>query len=262
MVYLMFENGENGKKWVQLIFARKVTRRTPGSFRTRVLTEGVVPSLHVHYKHSKIKQYHKEGRALRTETTINDTYDFGIGRRLCNLPALREIGFSANRRLLDVQALSHDCSIGAERFAALIRPLAQDGQRASALPFGQARVMALMHALCLFALLPSGFRNADLRASMAQLLGESPAHYCPGKMTYDLRRLRLHGLIDRAARSHRYTVTPEGLRTALFFTRAHARFFRLTFALPGPIGPARATRAFLQASSALDRLIEEVKLAA
>jgi hypothetical protein len=50
---------------------------TPGRFRTRVITQGVVPSLHVDYKNSKIKQYHKEGRALRTETTINDTRDFG-----------------------------------------------------------------------------------------------------------------------------------------------------------------------------------------
>ena len=73
---------------------------TPGRFRTRVITEGVTPSLHVDYKHTTIKQYHKEGRALRTETTINDTRDFGIGKRLTNLPALREIGFSANRRLL------------------------------------------------------------------------------------------------------------------------------------------------------------------
>ena len=81
---------------VQLIFNRRVTKRTPGSFRTRILTEGVVPSLHAQYKHTKIKQYHKEGRALRTETTINNTYDFAIGRKLCNLPALREIGFSAN----------------------------------------------------------------------------------------------------------------------------------------------------------------------
>ena len=65
---------------VQLIFDRRVTKRTPGRFRTRVLTEGVTPSLHVDYKHSKIKQYHKEGRALRTETTINDARDFGIGK--------------------------------------------------------------------------------------------------------------------------------------------------------------------------------------
>jgi hypothetical protein len=46
---------------VQLIFERRVTRRTPGRFRRRVLTRGVGPSLHVQYKHSKIKQYHKEG---------------------------------------------------------------------------------------------------------------------------------------------------------------------------------------------------------
>ena len=61
---------------VQLIFNRRVGKRTPGRFRTRVLTDGVTPSLHVDYKHSRIKQYHKEGQALRTETTINDTYDF------------------------------------------------------------------------------------------------------------------------------------------------------------------------------------------
>ena len=100
---------------MQLIFDRRVSRRTPGRFRTRVLTEGVVPSLHVEYKKSKVKQYHKEGQALRTETTINDTYDFDIGRALRNLPALREIGFAANRRLLHVESLSHDCLIGEDR---------------------------------------------------------------------------------------------------------------------------------------------------
>ncbi len=63
---------------VQLIFDRRITKRTPGRFRTRVLTEGVTPSLHIDYKHSRIKQYHKEGLALRTETTINDARDFGI----------------------------------------------------------------------------------------------------------------------------------------------------------------------------------------
>src|SRR5262249_45721338 len=87
---------------VQLIFQRRISKRTPGRFRTRVLTEGVTHSLHIDYKHSRVKQYHKEGRALRTETTINDTRDFGISKRLSNLPALRRIGFQANRRLLDV----------------------------------------------------------------------------------------------------------------------------------------------------------------
>ena len=56
----------------------------------------------------KVKQYHKEGQALRTETTINDTYDFEIGRALRNLPALREIGFAVNRRLLCVESRARD----------------------------------------------------------------------------------------------------------------------------------------------------------
>ena len=43
---------------VQLIFDRRVTKRTPGRFRTRVLTQGVTPSLHIDYKHSRIKQSH------------------------------------------------------------------------------------------------------------------------------------------------------------------------------------------------------------
>ena len=56
---------------VQIVFGRKITRRTPGRFRTRVINDGVEPQLQAHYKHSKVKQYLKEGRALRTETTIN-----------------------------------------------------------------------------------------------------------------------------------------------------------------------------------------------
>jgi hypothetical protein len=68
---------------VGLVFHRRLMskgpRTTPGRFRTRVITEGVTPSLHVDYKHTTIKQYHKENRALRTETTINDTRDVEIG---------------------------------------------------------------------------------------------------------------------------------------------------------------------------------------
>ena len=87
---------------VSLIFDWRITTRTPGRFSTRVVTRGVTPSLHVSYKHSGIKQYFKLERALRTETTINNTRDFGIGRMLGNLPRLREIGFAANRRLLEM----------------------------------------------------------------------------------------------------------------------------------------------------------------
>jgi hypothetical protein len=45
-------------------------------------------------------------------------------------------------------------------------------------------------------------------------------------MTYDLRRLRLHGMIERVPKTHRYQVTDFGFRVALFFTRTHARLVR------------------------------------
>ena len=211
---------------VQLLFARRVTKRTPGKFRTRVLTEGVVPSLHVDYKHSRIKQYFKEGRALRTETTINNPYDFAVGKRLENLPALREIGFAANRRLLNVQKISQDCAIGEAVFAEVTRPCQVGMQRASALSYGQPLVLALFQVLLLMRLLPWGFRSRELREHIAPLLGEDPQSWTQGRLTYQLRRLRLHGIIERTPGSHRYQVTARGLRIALFFNRSYARLLR------------------------------------
>src|SRR6202044_132373 len=175
---------------VQLVFGRRVTKQTPGRFRTRVLTEGVTPSLHIDYKHSRIKQYHKEGRALRTETTINNTRDFNIGKRLPNLPALREIGFQANRRLLHVETISHDCAIGEDAFRQVNEPVVVNGQRASALRFADVTVQALLSALLVFRLLPRGFSNRELRDHWAPLLGKKAQTITPGQMTYHLRRLR------------------------------------------------------------------------
>jgi hypothetical protein len=152
---------------VQLIFHRRVTKRTPGRFRTRVLTQGVTPSLHVDYKHSKIKQYHKEGRALRTETTINDPRDFGIGKRLHNLSALRKVGFEANRRLLNVQKISHDPILGEAEFQRLNSSVEASGQRAGPLRFGDPKVQTLLSVLLLFRLLVRGFSNRDLREHWA-----------------------------------------------------------------------------------------------
>ena len=197
---------------LQLIFNRRISKRTPGRFRTRVITEGVTPSLHVDYKRSRIKQYHKEGRALRTETTINDPRDFGIGKRLSNLPALRRIGFQANRRLVDVQRISQDCAIGEDAFKQVNGPVEVDGQRASGLRFADVAVQALLSSLLVFRLLPRGFSNRDLRDHWAPLPGQSPDDMTPGQMTYHLRRLRLHGLINRITGTHRYQVTIQGWR--------------------------------------------------
>jgi hypothetical protein len=242
---------------VQLIFDRRVSRRTPGRFRTRILTEGVVPTLHVDYKTSRIKQYYKEGRALRTETTINNTYDFQIGRLLKNLPALRKVGFAANRRLLGVQRVSHDSSLGEEAFQKIHQPITVDGQRAPALRFGEPRILMLLSALVLFRLLPKGFSNGDLREHVAQLLGLAPGQITQGRMTYDLRRLRLHGLVERITGSHRYRVTDFGFRAALFLTRSYNRLLRPGLSVLGE-SPPPAPSALRQVVDRLDSAIDQL----
>ncbi len=252
---------------VSVVFDRKVLRRgprpTPGRFRTRVFTDGVVPSLHVEYKHTRVKQYHKEGVALRTETTINDTRDFGIGKRLQNLPALREVGFRANRRLLDVERISHDPSIGEAAFNHIAQPTIVDGQRAPALRFADPRVQALLSAIVVFRLLPDGFANRHLRAHLAPLLGVPAESLTAGRMTYDLRRLRLHGLIERIPGTHRYRVTDLGLRSAVFFTRAYNRLVRTGLAeVNDPDAPTPLRRAFVKLETEMDHLAQRSHLAA
>ena len=213
-----------------------------------------------------MKQYHKLGRALRTETTINDTRDFGIGKRLENLPALRDIGFRANRRLLDVQRTSHDCHIGEDGFNQLCAPVVVGTQRGPALRFGDPRVQALLSVLVVFRLLPVGFSNRDLRQHLAPLLGPA-ASMTAGRMTYDLRRFRLHGLIERIPHTNRYQVTHFGLRAAMFFTRTYARVLRPGLAVtlepvPALPLPAPLRRQFDRLEAAIADFVGDARLAA
>jgi hypothetical protein len=255
---------------VGLIFDRRIIAKgrskTPGRFRTRVITEGVTPSLHVDYKNTKVKQYHKEGRALRTETTINNPHDFGIAKRLTSLPNLRQLGFCANRRLLGVQTISHDPIRGAQAFRQLTAPIVTgEGTRIPGLPFGNNRVHALLQVLLVHQLLVHGFTNRDLRILIAPLLKKTPEDITAGQMTYDLRRLRTHGLIDRVPHTRRYTITATGLQDALLFTHAYDHLLRdglaqVTDPNPPRSSPLRAaTRAY---QAAFDDLAHQAALAA
>ncbi len=190
--------------------------------------------------------------------------DFGVGRRLKNLPALLQIGLDANRRVLQVEQLTHDCHIGAQAFDQLQKPAEVNGQHVSALPFGQERVQALLTVLVLFCLQPEGFRNRQLRPLLAQLLGLSESQISPGRMSYDLRRLRLHRLIERVPKTQRYRLTAFGLKTALFYSRTYQRLLRRGLSeLHNPRLSESSTLAidFAKFQKALDAYIAE-KLAA
>jgi len=241
---------------IQLLFDRQVRRTTPGSFRTRVVQHGVLPKLSVEYKKSRVKQYFKEERALRTETVINDPDDVGVGRRLKNLAYLRTIGKNINHRLLALERTSQNCVISPQTFESVVLPSETEGQHAPGLRFGEPRTMAVLAAACQFVTAPDGFTNAMLRERVAALHDPGAGGYTPGRMTYDLRRLRLKALIRRIPGRNRYVLTLRGRRIGLFLTKTFARIFRPGIQRLDPDLPADPTDDLARAWRDLDLAVD------
>jgi hypothetical protein len=245
---------------VSLIFSKPVTRRTPAplfGYRTRVITAGVAPSIHVEFKRSHVKQYFKLGRALRTETTINDTRDFGATKDVKNLTFLRQVGDQANRRLLEIERVSQNCTLTQDGLDRLQHPTVENGHRASALRFGDLRVMALFQVLATLDFAPQGFRHHDLRSRVAELLGLTLERYSPGRMTYDLRRLRLKRLITRVPGTNRYLPTTYGLKVVLFVSKVYLRILRPNWPALDDV-PDSLPRPLRVALAGVDRVVAQL----
>lgn len=225
---------------VGIVFARKITARTSGRFQTKVIHRGVEPVLQAHYKHSKVKQYLKDGCALRTETTVNDPYDFGILRTLSaeTWEQLTGLGEAVNQRLMQHELAACECAPDPAALQAVVLPSSTDGQPAPGLRFGDPRVMAVLACLCAWQHLFHGLTNRSLRELVAGMI----PGYDARQATYDLRRLRRKGLIQRVARSRRYELTDHGRMIAVLFTKTHTRIVNPALAELDPKLPADVAR--------------------
>ena len=235
---LLVDNLDLGRPHnVEIIFGRRVRRDTIGTFRTAIDRRdngGVL--LNVFYRHSRIKQYLKDGRAMRIETVCNTPRDLGCHARLRNLDELQAKARACNQRILQAERVGQGCVLASPAFERIAHPAVDaTGRRTPALRFGDPRVMALTGALCQTLLAATGFTNSSLRAVIAGLLSSD---YRPGQMTYDLRRLRLAGLIQRLPRSNRYTLTADGIRIAVFYTKLYKRLLLPLTAADQPQAPA------------------------
>src|SRR5438477_1076844 len=243
---------------VEIIFARHTRSDTPGVYRTAIDrpvigpdTGGVV--LNMFYKHSRVKQYLKDGKAMRIETVITSPRDLRCNARLPNLAGLQDKARAINRRILEAERAGQGTVLASPAFERIAHPsVTADGRRAPALRFGDPRVMALAGALCNTLLTAAGITNKSLRALMAGLMN---APYTPGQMTYDLRRLRLAGLIRRIDHTHRYVLTPDGTRAALFYTKLHNRLLRPLLAADQPQTPAELRTALRTTDQHIDAYI-------
>ena len=226
---------------VHAVFGRSRRGRTTAQpFGTRIFNPGTEVKMDFRYKHSRVKQYLKEGRVLRIETVINKPKDIGVLSRLEHLPELIEKARQVNDRLLMIERAGQGCAIGSALFERIHQPYAREGQRTGAFRFGDQRAMALAGALCIVVHAVTGFSNKSLRGHVAGLLGKD---YSASQMSYDLRRLRLHGLIERTPGTNSYVLTPEGIRVAVFYTKLQSRLLRPLLEADKPPAPIELRRA-------------------
>jgi hypothetical protein len=243
---------------VHAVFGRdRRGRSTSKPFATRVFGAGTEVRMDFRYKHSRVKQYLKEGRALRIETVINKPADIGVLARLEHLPELVERARGVNDRLLKIERAGQGCAIGSALFERIHQPYVREGQRTGALRFGDQRAMALAGSLCLVVHAVTGFTNKSLRGHVAGLLGQD---YSSSQMSYDLRRLRLHGLIERVPGTNTYTLTPEGIRVAVFYTKLRARLLGPLLEADQPPAPAELRQALRTIEQVLGDYVSNARL--
>ncbi len=246
---------------IELIFKRGQRRgaKARGEYKTRIVTYGTEVNVNACYRYSRIKQYLKDGRALRIETVINDPGDLGCLRRLHHLDELQTRARAVNTTLLDTERVGQGCVLASPAFERIAQPtLTEDGRRAPALRFGDPRVQAVAGALCTSVLAVTGITNKSLRAWMTGLLGGTA--YTMNQASYDLARLRINGLITRVPGRNRYRLAGDGLRFAIFYTKLHDRLLRTLLAADRPPAPPALRKALHTIDTHVTERIDQARL--
>ena len=255
---LLCENMDLGRpENVELLFRRG--RRSGwdsnpppgGGFKTKIDQYCDLVTLNVFYKSSRLKQYLKDGVALRIETVINSPKDLRCNRMLANLPELQAKARAINARLLETETVGQGTALVSPVIERITRPtLTGEGRKAPALRFGDLRVQALAGALAAMLFTVTGITNKTLRGLMTGLLHRP---YSMNQASYDLSRLARNGLIRRVPGRNRYTLTRDGLLFAHFYTKVYDHVLRPLMAPDRPNAPPELTAAL----DTLDQLVAD-----
>ena len=239
---LLCENMDLGRpENVELLFRRGQRLGRPtipppgGGFKTKIDRYCDLVTLNVFYKNSRLKQYLKDGVALRIETVINSPKDLRCNRQLQNLPELQAKARAINARLLHTETVGQGTALVSPVIERITRPaLTGDGRKAPALRFGDLRVQALAGAVAAMLFTVTGITNKTLRGLMTGLLHRP---YSMNQASYDLSRLARNGLIRRVPGRNRYTITRDGLLFAHIYTKVYDHVLRPLMAPDQPNAP-------------------------
>jgi hypothetical protein len=210
------------------VFGRRISRQYQGTLQTVLIhREAGHPVMRWYYQSSFAKQYTRgdqhSDRILRTETCCNDTYHFGVRRRLENLPRLRDKLMATNDRCLALQAELLASPVDTGQLAALAAATLIGQRRIPGLKLHDDRAIRLLETL----LNPGGFvgdwTTRELQARILARHRLADADYRLSQLRYDLSKLRAKGFVERLGTSRRYRLTPLGLRLGVLLVKLRTR---------------------------------------
>src|SRR6266849_897873 len=257
---LLCDNMDLGRpENVELLFRRGQRAGRPtnppsgGGFKTKIDQYCDLVTLNVFYRNSRLKQYLKDGVALRIETVINDPRDLRCNRLLANLPELQDKARAINNRLLETETVGQGTALVSPVIERITKPtVTDDGRKAPALRFGDLRVQALAGALGHLLFAVTGITNKHLRVLMT---GSLHRPYSLNQASYALARLARNQLIVRVPGRNRYTITTEGLLFAHLYVKIYQRVLFPLMALDRPNAPPELLDALQAIQTVVDNRI-------
>ena len=251
------------------LFGRRINRRYQGKLETVLerRDEGF-PVLRSYYKSSYVKQYEKGNLLLRTETCLNDTYHLNIGRKLANLPDLKQRLAATTDRYLEQQAELLDSTVDTGALAKLATPVTCGTRRVPGIKLHDDRVIRLLETLLYTGGLLGNWTTRELQARVLARHRLSENDYTLGQLRYDLGKLRAHRLAERIGTSRRYRLTADGVRLGALLVKIRTRLLGPIFAAPSTAAHARSDHpstveaALRSVDQALDNLCHTLGLTA
>ena len=208
-------------------FGKQNTRRVRGKLQN--VMERVDHGMHVFRtwcRNSFLKQYEKAATFLRRELVSNNVRDFGLKKSLAHWGALRQRFQQITDRFAAAQAQNLNVHGQLDVLARLAQPVLQGKTKVSGIKLEQKRILRLLEVLLQGA---SGhlkrWTTAHLHQTVWEQCGLGPKDYTRNQIRYDLRKIRLHGLIERIPRTHAYRFTQKGQKLALLLIQLRKRIY-------------------------------------
>jgi hypothetical protein len=209
------------------LFGKQNTRRVRGKLQN--VMERVDQGMHVFrtwYRNSFLKQYQKAATFLRLELVSNNVRDFGLKKSLAHWEAMRQRFQQITDRFVGVQAQNLNVHGQWDVLARLAQPVIQGKTKVSGIKLEQKRILRLLEVLLQGA---SGHLKRWTTAQLCQTVLEQCSlkekDYTLNQVRYDLRKIRLHGLIERIPHSYAYRFTQRGQKLALLLIQLRKRIY-------------------------------------